>query len=338
MGNIVHCCRIFSGYFSCQDALTQNEPERSALLSSEDSDCDRASMSDNFEEDLSTVSTGVTNLTLEPENFLFPDIILSSSLGGDVTLVEPMVCLLVSEEGEATRLEDGAGGSRVFSEVETQTEVETWIGSQAQTQTEMLDSRAANEDLRQRDAETHGGGADAAAWSGEVNTINHQSNNVNLKSGVIHKVQTLTATLTDRTSQAEQSTEVHSNGEEQHTLQPRIEGCGDKSQRPPGMLREHAKNLDHFACVDETEQRGQSGEQKNTGAKAEEDVGQTVNQWINFTQHQENWQQLVDDKKRPHRLAEEEEEEKVQSSADVQVQAEGGDCVKGRAFVFASAF
>lgn len=344
MGNIVHCCRILSSYFSCRDALTHNEPERSALLSSDDSDCDPASLSDNFEEDLSTVSTGMTNLTLEPENFLFPDIILSSSLGGDVTLVEPMVCLLVSEEGEATRLDEVGGRSRVFSEVETQTEAETWVGSQAQTQTETLDSRAAHEDLRQRDVETPGGGADAAAWPGEVNRINKQSNDANLKGGLIHNIQMLTTTLTDRSIQAEQSTEVHSNGEEHHTLPSRIEGRGDESQRPSVMPTEHIKNLDHFTCVDETEMRRQSGEQagwesdqKNSGAKpqAEEGEGQTVNQWINFTQHQENWQQLVDDEKMPDGLAEEEEEEKVLSSADVPVQADGGDCVKGRRFVFA---
>lgn len=342
MGNIVHCCRILSNYFTCQDALTQNEPERSALLSSDDSDCDPASLSDNFEEDLSTVSTGVTNLTLEPENFLFPDIILSSSLGGDVTLVEPMVCLLVSEECEATRLDEGGGRNRVFSEVETQTEAETWIGSQAQTQTEMLD-----EDLRQRDAETPGGRADAAAWPGEVNRIVKRSNDDNFKSGLIHEVQMLTTPSADRTSQVEQSTEVHGNEEEQHTLPSQIEGHGNKSPRPSVMLTEHANNLDPFTCVDETEQRGRNGEQagqdldhKNTSTKPreEENVCQTVNQWINFTRHQENWQQLVDDDEMPHRLTKDEEEEKALSSADVPVQADGGDCAKGGAFVFAGAF
>lgn len=343
MGNIVHCCRILSNYFTCRDALTQNEPERSALLSSDDSDCDPASLSDNFEEDLSTVSTGVTNLTLEPENFLFPDIILSSSLGGDVTLVEPMVCLLVSEEGEVMRLDEGGGGrSRVFSEVETQTEAETWIGSQVQTQTEML-----NEDLRQRDAETPGERADAAAWSGEVNRIVKRSNDANFKSGLIHKVQILTTPSADHTSQVEQSTEVHSNEEEQHTLPSRIERHGNKSPCPSVMLTEHANNLDHFTCVDETEERGRNGEQagqdldhNNTGTKPreEENVGQTVNQWISFTPHQENWQQLVDDDETPHQLTEEEEGEKVLISADVPVQADGGDCAKGGAFVFAGAF
>lgn len=315
MGNIVHCCRILSGYFSCRNALTQNEPERSALLSSDDSDCDPGSLSDNFEEDLSTVSTGVTNLTLEPENFLFPDIILSSSLGEDVTLVEPMVCLLVSEEGEARRLDESGGRSRVFSEVETQTEAETWIGLQAQTQTKMLDTRVAYED-RQRDTDTPEGEADAAAWSGELNRINKRSNDTTLNGGLIHKVHTLTTSSTDRTSQAEQSTEVHSNGEEQYTLPSWIEGRGDKSQRPSVMLTEQAKNFDHFMCVDETEQRGRSGEQAG----------------------QESDQKNIGMKCSAHQLTEEEEEKKVLSSVDVRVQADGGDCVKGGAFVFAGAF
>lgn len=95
-----------------------------------------------------TVSTNsITNLALEPENFLFPDIILSSSLGGDVTLVEPMVCLLVSEEdegggegmGEQRSEERGRSNEmrgRGYSEVETQTEIETQIGMGVQTQTE----------------------------------------------------------------------------------------------------------------------------------------------------------------------------------------------------------
>ncbi|TKS65350.1 Clustered mitochondria protein -like protein [Collichthys lucidus] len=54
---------------------------------------------DDLEDDLLTVSTSVTNPTLEPENFLYPDI-KHSNLRGDVTQVEPMVCLLVSEEEE----------------------------------------------------------------------------------------------------------------------------------------------------------------------------------------------------------------------------------------------
>lgn len=329
MGNIVHCCHVLSGYFRCRDALTQNEPERSALLSSEDSDCDPASLSDNSEEDLSTVSTGVTNLTLEPENFLFPDIILSSSLGGDVALVEPMVCLLVSEEGEATRLDEGGGRSRDFSEVETQTEAETWIGSQTQTQTEMLDSGAANEDLRLRDAETPGGGADAAAWSGEVNRMNNRSNDANLKGALIHKVHMLTATSTDHISQTEQSTELHGGGEEQHTLTSEIKGCSDEYQHPSVMLTEHAKNFDPFTCVDGTGQSGRGGEQ----------AGQESDQ--NFTQHQKNWQQSVDGEETPHRrvdMVEEEVKEEVLHSTDGLVLADGGDCVKGEVFPFAVSF
>uniref|UniRef100_A0A8C4IRR9 Clustered mitochondria protein homolog n=1 Tax=Dicentrarchus labrax TaxID=13489 RepID=A0A8C4IRR9_DICLA len=141
MGNIVQCCHTLSNYFKCKDAQAQGEPERSPLLSSEESECDSPSLPDDPEDDLLTVSTGVTNPTLEPENFLFPDIILSSNLGGEVTLVEPMVCLLVSEEEEGARVDEpGDEGperrNRGYSEVETQTEVETQIGMGVQTQTE----------------------------------------------------------------------------------------------------------------------------------------------------------------------------------------------------------
>lgn len=144
MGNIVQCCHTLSNYFKCKDVPVQGEPERSPLLSSEESECDSPSLPDDLEEDLSTIC--VTNPTLEPENFLFPDIILSSSLGGDVTLVEPMVCLLVSEEEAGARVQEcGDGGhershrgrDREYSEVETQTEVETQIGTGVQTQTEL---------------------------------------------------------------------------------------------------------------------------------------------------------------------------------------------------------
>uniref|UniRef100_A0A087YQP3 Uncharacterized protein n=2 Tax=Poecilia TaxID=8080 RepID=A0A087YQP3_POEFO len=83
-------------------------------------------------------STGIANPALEPEHFLFPDIILSSNPAGEVTLVEPMVCLLVSEEDEAQGDEGDArdGRDRCFSEVETQTEVETQISAEVQTQTD----------------------------------------------------------------------------------------------------------------------------------------------------------------------------------------------------------
>lgn len=134
MGNIVQCCDMLSNYFKCKDAPAQGEAERSPLLSSEESDCDSPSLSED---------TGVTNPALEPEHFLFPDIILSSSLGGDVTLVEPMVCLLVSEEeegldelGDDRQEKSNAGSYRGYSEVETQTEGETHIGMGVQTQTE----------------------------------------------------------------------------------------------------------------------------------------------------------------------------------------------------------
>uniref|UniRef100_A0A3Q1FEA3 Clustered mitochondria protein homolog n=1 Tax=Acanthochromis polyacanthus TaxID=80966 RepID=A0A3Q1FEA3_9TELE len=144
MGNILQCCHILSNYFRCKDALAQGEAERSPLLSSDESECESPSLPDDLEEDLLTVSTGVTNPALEPEHFLFPDIILSSNPGGEVTLVEPMVCLLVSEEdegaGEGVRVdEEGqerSGRDRGYSEVETQTEAETQIGTGVQTQTE----------------------------------------------------------------------------------------------------------------------------------------------------------------------------------------------------------
>lgn len=148
MGNIFQCCQTLSNYFKCQDTPGPGEAERSPLLSSEESECDSPSLLDDSEDDALTVSTNsITNLALEPENFLFPDIILSSSLGGDVTLVEPMVCLLVSEEdegggkgmGEQRSEERGRSNEmrgRGYSEVETQTEIETQIGMGVQTQTE----------------------------------------------------------------------------------------------------------------------------------------------------------------------------------------------------------
>ncbi|XP_074529061.1 clustered mitochondria protein homolog [Halichoeres trimaculatus] len=145
MGNLVQCCHTLSNYFKCKDTPAQGEAERSPLLSSEESECESPSLPDNLEEDQLTVSTGLTNPALEPEHFLFPDIILSSNLGGDMTLVEPMVCLLVSEEEEGVRADEtGDEGQerssswaiRGYSEVETQTEGETQMGTGVQTQTE----------------------------------------------------------------------------------------------------------------------------------------------------------------------------------------------------------
>lgn len=138
MGNVVQCCPTFLNYFKCSDAPVPGEPERSPLLSSGESECDLTSLPEVTEDDLLPTSS---DLSLEPDNFLFPDIILSSSLGGDVTLVEPMVCLLVSEEEDGTRVgepgkEARGRGSRGCYEVETQTEVETHIGVGVQTHTE----------------------------------------------------------------------------------------------------------------------------------------------------------------------------------------------------------
>ncbi|KAF1378436.1 hypothetical protein PFLUV_G00190540 [Perca fluviatilis] len=163
MGNIVQCCHTLSNYFKCKDAPVQGEAERSPLLSSEESECESLSLSDDLEDDLLTASTGVTNPALEPEHFLFPDIVLSSTLGGDVTLVEPMVCLLVSEEEEGVRLDEpGDEGqersnrwrNRGFSEVETQTEVETQIGMGVQTQTESQAEVQAQTEIRVCNNET----------------------------------------------------------------------------------------------------------------------------------------------------------------------------------------
>uniref|UniRef100_A0A3Q4BA58 Clu domain-containing protein n=1 Tax=Mola mola TaxID=94237 RepID=A0A3Q4BA58_MOLML len=116
MGNIVQCCHALSSYFKCKDAPSQGEPERSPLLSSEDSECDSTSLPDNAEDDLLTVPAGVTNPSLEPENFLFPDIILSSNLGGDVTLVEPMVSPPIQpEESSEDGLHQPLDKSKQFS-------------------------------------------------------------------------------------------------------------------------------------------------------------------------------------------------------------------------------
>ncbi|XP_068455877.1 clustered mitochondria protein homolog isoform X2 [Clinocottus analis] len=146
MGNIVQCCHTLSKYFKCKDALAHGEAERSPLLSSEDSECEWPSMPDDIEDHLLTLSSGGgKNPSLEPEHFLFPDIILSSNLGGDVILVEPMVCLLVSEEDDGAKVDEprderqesfNRWRNRVFLEVETQTEVETQIFMGVQTQTE----------------------------------------------------------------------------------------------------------------------------------------------------------------------------------------------------------
>lgn len=148
MGNLVQCCLTLSNYFKCKDAPAQGEAERSPLLSSDGSDCDSPTLPDDLEDHMSTFPAGVTNPALEPEHFLFPDIILSSNLGGDVALVEPMVCLLVSEEevggGEGVRMEEpgaeersNTGRSCRYSEVETQTEPGT-AQAEVQTQTEVI--------------------------------------------------------------------------------------------------------------------------------------------------------------------------------------------------------
>ncbi|XP_013872340.1 uncharacterized protein LOC106523467 [Austrofundulus limnaeus] len=133
MGNVFQCCHALSNYFQYQDPLAQCGLEQSPLLSSEESECDSLSLTCSLEDDLFSVSTGVTNL--QPEHFLYPDIILSSNPGGEVTLVEPMVCLLVSEEEDGDARADGEARGRACSEAETQTEAETQIGTETQTET-----------------------------------------------------------------------------------------------------------------------------------------------------------------------------------------------------------
>lgn len=250
MGNIVLCCHTLSNYLKCKDVPVQGEPERSPLLSSEESECDSPSLPDDLEEDLSTIC--VTNPTLEPENFLFPDIILSSSLGGDVTLVEPMVCLLVSEEEVGARVQEcGDGGQershrgrdREYSEVETQTEVETQIGMGVQTQTELqaqsdvealanevvVDAWPQHETLKQvdvvwdvqADAKTSEESLDSGTWSTIDGPVElelpekverlTEENKVTLKQS--HIPEGLTANLTKHTFQTEQNTTLNT-GEE----------------------------------------------------------------------------------------------------------------------------
>ncbi|CAG5872673.1 unnamed protein product [Menidia menidia] len=143
MENIFQCFNRLLNFFNCQDALDQSGADRSGLLSSEESDCDSPNLRHSLEDDLLTVSTGISNPALEPEHFLYPDIILSSNPGGEVTLVEPMVCLLVSEEEEGMLIDvegpdrdSREGRESSFSEAETQTDTERQIGMGVQTQTE----------------------------------------------------------------------------------------------------------------------------------------------------------------------------------------------------------
>ncbi|MEQ2158512.1 hypothetical protein GOODEAATRI_013134 [Goodea atripinnis] len=112
MGNIFQCCHALLSFFKCQDAPVQGGAEQSPLLSSEESDFDSLSLPYNFNDSIINPSAGITNPVLEPGHFLFPDIILSTNPGGEVTLVEPMVCLLVSEEDEEQGLEAGQPGDK----------------------------------------------------------------------------------------------------------------------------------------------------------------------------------------------------------------------------------
>lgn len=155
MGNILQCCQTLSNYFKWQDVSAQRGGEQSNLLSSDETESESPSDSHTLEDDLLTVSIGITNPALEPEHFLFPDIILSSNPAGEVTLAEPMVCLLVSEEEDGLRLmepeyEKGEGERRGFSDIETHVgmgvQTETKSQAEVQTQTEMLRSDETEEE------------------------------------------------------------------------------------------------------------------------------------------------------------------------------------------------
>ncbi|XP_024122380.1 clustered mitochondria protein homolog [Oryzias melastigma] len=159
MGNFLQCCQTLSNYCKWQNASAQRGGEQSNLLSSDGSESETPSDSHTLEDDPLTASTGITNPALEPDHFLFPDIILSSNPGGEVTLVEPMVCLLVSEEEDGLRLMehekgDGERGQR-FSEVETLigmgVQTETKTQAEDQTQTEMLKSDEGEERERNKE-------------------------------------------------------------------------------------------------------------------------------------------------------------------------------------------
>nr|XP_057943587.1 clustered mitochondria protein homolog [Doryrhamphus excisus] len=125
MGNMVQCCHMLSGFCKCKDEPSGGMAERSPLLSSPDSDHSSTSTTTpaDSEDDILTVSTNIPDAA-HPEHFLYPDIVLSSHLEGDATMVEPMVCLLVSEEEEGKR-----------TEVETQTQHEPQVGLAVHTAT-----------------------------------------------------------------------------------------------------------------------------------------------------------------------------------------------------------
>lgn len=145
MGNGLQCCcHAITNYLWRKDATATGDAEQSPLLSTDGSDSDWMTLLEDQEDELLTVVASPSNrAVLEREHFLFPDIILSSS----GVPVEPMVCLLVSEEDEGR----GGGyervneGERLWAEVETQTEaqerqevmaVHTQTQQQAEVQTQ----------------------------------------------------------------------------------------------------------------------------------------------------------------------------------------------------------
>ncbi|XP_072301729.1 clustered mitochondria protein homolog [Eucyclogobius newberryi] len=137
MGNVVQCCHFLSDYFKRGDAFAPPAAERSPLLSSDDETRSISpSLHDDAEDDMLTLSTDLNNPALEPEHFLFPDLILSSNLGSEAAVVEPMVCLLVSEEEEGRR-GNTVHGRGLYSEVQTQTENETHLFQSGKLQTQV---------------------------------------------------------------------------------------------------------------------------------------------------------------------------------------------------------
>ncbi|CAL8265646.1 unnamed protein product [Merluccius merluccius] len=154
MGNGLQCCYTITNYLWRKDASAMGGAEQSPLLSTDGSDSDWLTLPEDQEDELLTVTSPSNRVALEREHFLFPDIILSSS----GVPVEPMVCLLVSEEDEGGGVyERGDEGEqrRLWAEVETQTEVQerqevmevqtqTQQQAEVQTQTDMLTWRDLN--------------------------------------------------------------------------------------------------------------------------------------------------------------------------------------------------
>uniref|UniRef100_A0A1A7XH82 Uncharacterized protein n=1 Tax=Iconisemion striatum TaxID=60296 RepID=A0A1A7XH82_9TELE len=227
MGNIFQCCHALSDYFKRPDASAQGGTEQSRLLSSEESECDSWSLTYNLEDDLFTVSTGVANPTLQPDHFLFPDIILSSSLGGEVTLAEPMVCLLVSEE------EEGLDGEDVRSNEEIQTQTEAQRQTLQSNKKEIDEIEGGRRLLEiNEDAQT--------SQDRESDTETEQKEKKSINSDIFSEENPLSQIKTTTTQQLQQSRELQ-------------EDSGEMEQHPESILTEQNKtdtdgNVD-FKCI-----------------------------------------------------------------------------------------